>query len=160
MSFTFSAVVITLILSSALIGGLCFTFSNFVMEALSRLPSNEGVAAMQSINVVVLNPVFIIVFFGAALLSGIVAFWALTHWLHPSSHCLLAGALCYLLGTVLVTVVANVPLNNQLAEIEPTDKGAAEIWSRFLKRWTLWNHARTATSLAGALFFVLALVQS
>jgi uncharacterized membrane protein len=51
------AVVIAL-LGSALIGGIFFAFSSFVMKALARVPSPEGIAAMQSINVVVLNPSF------------------------------------------------------------------------------------------------------
>jgi hypothetical protein len=42
-----------------LVGGIFFTFSSFVMKALARLPSAEGIAAMQSINVVVLNPSFL-----------------------------------------------------------------------------------------------------
>jgi hypothetical protein len=45
-------------LGSALIGGLFFAFSAFVMRALGRLPPAGGIAAMQSINVAVLNPVF------------------------------------------------------------------------------------------------------
>lgn len=41
---------------SALIGGAFFAFSSFVMGALGKLPPAQGVAAMQSINVVVINP--------------------------------------------------------------------------------------------------------
>ena len=52
---TIIAIVIAL-LGSALIAGIFFAFSSFVMKALARVPSAEGIAAMQSINVVVLNP--------------------------------------------------------------------------------------------------------
>jgi len=45
----------TALLGSALVGGIFFAFSSFVMKALARVPSAEGIAAMQSINVVVLN---------------------------------------------------------------------------------------------------------
>jgi uncharacterized membrane protein len=45
---TIIAMVIAL-LGSALIGGIYFAFSSFVMKALARMPSAEGIAAMQSI---------------------------------------------------------------------------------------------------------------
>ncbi len=48
----------TALLGSALVGGVFFAFSSFVMKALARVPSPEGIAAMQSINVVVINPSF------------------------------------------------------------------------------------------------------
>ena len=52
--FTF---VLTLLaaLGSGLIGGVFFAFSAFVMKALARLRPDQGIAAMQSINVTVLN---------------------------------------------------------------------------------------------------------
>ena len=59
----------TALLGSALVGGVFFAFSSFVMKALSRLPAAEGIAAMQSINVVVLNPSFLGAFMGTAILS-------------------------------------------------------------------------------------------
>ena len=36
---------------SALVAGVFFAFSSFVMKVLARVPSAEGIAAMQSINV-------------------------------------------------------------------------------------------------------------
>ena len=54
-------------LGSGLIAGVFFAFSTFVMKALARLAPAEGIAAMQSINVVVLNPWFLGAFFGTAL---------------------------------------------------------------------------------------------
>ena len=57
------------LLGSALVGGVFFAFSSFVMKALARMPSSEGIAAMQSINVVVINPAFLGAFIGTALLS-------------------------------------------------------------------------------------------
>src|SRR3990172_7116821 len=56
-------------LGSGLIGGVFFAFSALVMKALGRLPPAGGIAAMQSINVAVLNPVFFGAFFGTAILG-------------------------------------------------------------------------------------------
>ena len=57
------------LLGSALIGGVFFAFSSFVMKALARVPSPAGTAAMQSINIVVMNRSFLGAFMGTAVLS-------------------------------------------------------------------------------------------
>jgi uncharacterized membrane protein len=60
-TFTFMGV-----LGCGLMAGLFFAFSVSVMKALARLPSGAGMAAMQSINVAIINPVFLAAFFGTA----------------------------------------------------------------------------------------------
>ncbi len=49
-----------------MVGGIFFAFSSFVMRALAKMPDAEGIAAMQSINVVVINPSFLGAFVGSA----------------------------------------------------------------------------------------------
>lgn len=56
-------------LGSATLGGVYFTFSSFVMKALARLPGSTGAEAMQQINIKVLNPGFLGLFFGTAVPS-------------------------------------------------------------------------------------------
>ena len=53
-------------LGCGLMAGVFFAFSAFVMKALARLPPGEGLAAMQSINVAVVNPWFLVAFLGTA----------------------------------------------------------------------------------------------
>jgi hypothetical protein len=53
-------------LGSGLMAGLFFVFSVAIMTALARLMPHEGVAAMQHINAVILNPLFALAFFGTA----------------------------------------------------------------------------------------------
>ena len=55
-------------LGCGLTAGVLFAFSSFIMNALARLPPAQGIAAMQSINITVINPAFFGVFFGTALL--------------------------------------------------------------------------------------------
>src|SRR5689334_17513347 len=105
----------TATLTSALIAGVFFAFSTFVMRPLARLPAHHAIPAMQSINIAVLNPLFLTPFLGTALLSLLAATLALTHRHHPASPYLLTGSALYLLGTFLVTLAFNVPLNNTLA---------------------------------------------
>ena len=72
MSSTFVNVMILFsALGSALVAGIFFAFSTFVMKALGRLQPEQGIAAMQAINVTVLNPWFFTVFFDAIRHMGI-----------------------------------------------------------------------------------------
>ena len=53
-------------LGGGLMAGFFFAFSDCVMNALVRLPAAQGIAAMQSINVVAPNPLFMAGFLGTA----------------------------------------------------------------------------------------------
>ncbi len=148
------------LLGSALIGGVFFAFSSFVMKALARVPFPEGIAAMQSINVVVINPSFLGPFMGTAVLSIGVGGLALVSWGHPSASYFLGGAIVYFVGTFLVTIVGNIPLNNELAAVSAADPGAVELWEHYMDRWTMWNNVRTAAAMVAALLYTLALMQN
>jgi uncharacterized membrane protein len=146
------------LLGSALVGGVFFAFSSFVMKALARVPSSEGIAAMQSINVVVMNPSFLGAFMGTAVLSLGVIGLALVSRSHPSATFFLAGAVFYFVGTFLVTIFGNVPLNDQLAAMSATDPAANDLWEHYLDRWTTWNHVRTVAATVAALLYTLGLM--
>lgn len=155
---TIIAIVIAL-LGSALIGGIFFAFSNFVMKAFARMPPAEGIAAMQSINVVVLNPLFLGAFMGTAVISLLIAVLAVKWWETPSAPWLVAGALLYLVGTFLLTSLGNVPLNKQLAAVQANDPAAIKVWEHYLDRWTLLNSVRTVAAICAALMFTVGLIQ-
>jgi uncharacterized membrane protein len=159
MNLVTTIAIVIALLGSALIGGIFFAFSSFVMKALARVPSAEGIAAMQSINLVVLNPSFLGVFMGTAALSLLVAVLAVTSWETPSALWIVAGALLYLVGTFLLTGLGNVPLNNQLAAVQAEDSAAIRIWEHYLDRWTFLNSVRTVAALSAALLFTIGLIQ-
>jgi len=156
--FTTISVIIAL-LGSAMIGGIFFAFSSFIMKALARLPSPEGMAAMQSINVVVLNPLFLGVFIGTAATSLLVAIIAIMGWETPAAPYFLVGALLYIVGTFLVTGMGNVPLNNQLASIRVADPAASDIWQHYLDRWTQLNTVRTVCAMAATVVLIIGLIK-
>ena len=151
------AVAVSTTLGAALAAGIFFAFSTFVMAALGRLLPEQGIAAMQSINVVVVNPWFLGVFLGTALGAIALGLLGFVYWGAPGSTYLVAGGLIYVIGCFLVTVAFNIPLNNALAAVEPGSLAGAELWTRFLASWTGWNHVRTVASLAAAASFLLAL---
>jgi uncharacterized membrane protein len=144
-------------LGCGLMAGVFFAFSTFVMKALARIPEGEGIAAMQSINRTVINPWFMVVFLGTAGICAFLLAVAMLRWGTQREMYLLAGALLYLLGTVFVTLLFNVPKNNELAKVGRADPRGSVLWRRYLSAWTAWNHVRTVAALAAAVSLTLAL---
>lgn len=136
-------------LGAAVIGGVFFAFSTFVMRALAQLPPPTGIAAMQRINVTVLNPIFLGTFVGTAALQGIVAVLALD-WHAVRSPLLLAGAVLYVVGGFGVTMAGNVPRNERLRALHAESDEAAAYWPVYVREWTFWNHVRTASAILAA----------
>jgi uncharacterized membrane protein len=153
---------LTLVILVAAVGcglaaGAFLAFSSFVMRALARLPAPQGIAAMQSINIVVINPVFLGVLFGTGALCIGLAVAALAEWPAPGSAWLLAGSVIYLVGTILVTLACNVPRNNALAALDPAAADAAGAWTGYVAGWTGWNHVRAAAAGVAAALLAWAL---
>ncbi len=141
------------------IAGVFFAFSTFVMKALARLPPEEGIAAMQSINVLAINSWFLAAFLGTAVLCVVSMVAAAVQWSEPFAIFLLLGGLAYLAGCFLVTMVFNVPMNNALAALPPTAPDRAARWTAYLANWTTWNHVRTVASLIAAALLTIGLSQ-
>jgi uncharacterized membrane protein len=109
------AAVVGAALGCGLVAGAFFAFSSFVMPALNRLPAGRAVAAMQSINRLAVTPLFMAAVFGTALACLAVAGWAGFGWHAPAARWVLAGCIVYVIGAIIVTIAANVPLNDALA---------------------------------------------
>jgi uncharacterized membrane protein len=146
-------------LGCSLVAGVFFAFSTFVMSALARLHPKEGIVAMQSINITAINPWFMIALFGTALACLLQAIASLLQWHEPGAVYLLVGSLLYLVGTILVTIACNVPLNDALAIAKPDSTEGANLWTRYLSNWTLWNHVRTIAAFGAAALLTIALCQ-
>ena len=130
-------------IACAVVGGVFFAFSSFVMAALRRLPPAQGIAALQSINVVAVTPVFMTALFGAAALCVAPA-------IADPSGPVLAAAATYVLGVLGVTMAYNVPRNNAVARLDSCDPGAPAAWARYAREWTAANHLRTLAGIAAA----------
>lgn len=139
-------------LGCGLMAGFFFAFSIVVMKALAHLPPSQGIAAMQSKNIVVINPMFMTAFFGTAATCLALAGSSFFRWHKPSAAYLLAGSLLYLVGTILVTMVFNVPRNDALAVVDPASVEGANLWSGYVSGWTAWNHVRPLAGAGGGGF--------
>ncbi|NJP93637.1 DUF1772 domain-containing protein [Nonomuraea sp. FMUSA5-5] len=138
---------ITLLLHGALTG-LFYTFSMSVMPGLNAIDPAQAEAAMRSINRKILNPWLYLAFLGsplAALVAGILANGPAALWFF-------AAAAVSFVGSFLVTVVINVPMNNAL------DAGSMS-FKDYSPRWTAFNTLRAVASAAGLVLVGVGLVQ-
>lgn len=110
---------------------------------------------MKSVNITAVSPLFTGVLFGSGAVCLVTGWRAVTGWGTPAAPWLLAGSAAYLIGVIGVTIAANVPLNDQLAGLDPASAAAATFWPDYLATWTTWNHVRTVAGLVtGAAFLV------
>ncbi|MHA6617217.1 anthrone oxygenase family protein [Pseudonocardia sp. DLS-67] len=135
------------VIGSGLMAGVFFAFSTAVMPGLRLLRPAAGIEAMQQLNRVIQNPLFLLVFMGTGLLCLLLVIGApITGG--PGTAWIVIGGLLYLVGSIGLTFVVNVPMNNRLDAANPlTDEGAA-IWADHLSRWTAWNHVRALACTA------------
>lgn len=154
---TFQALVLLLCVGAGTVGGVFFAFSAFIMRALKDLPPAQGIAAMQRINVVVLNPLFLSVFIGTAVLGAVATVAAFMRGFVPGSPLLAGSGLLYCLGSFAVTMIFNVPRNDRLARLSAESSEGAAYWPRCVREWLPWNHVRTIASILAAAFGIAAL---
>ena len=141
-------------LACALVGGVLYAFSAFVMRGLAGLPPLAGLAAMQSINRAALHPAVL----SPLLVTAAASVGVGVAGLRDDEPWAVVGAVLYLVGTVVVTAAANVPRNEALARVSDLDADAADRWRHFLRGWVVWNHLRTAAALLAGAALVAAVV--
>ncbi|WP_067692179.1 anthrone oxygenase family protein [Nocardia jejuensis] len=144
-------------LTSGLTAGLFAGFAYSVMPGLKRSDDHAFVEVMRNINVVIVNPLFMTLFFGG-LMSGVIAMLGL--WPEVSARLrlwLVAGVASYvvMLG---VTSGINVPLNDQLAVGDLNQIDLAAVRSDFEDTWVVWNIVRALANLVAFVSFTWALV--
>ena len=135
--------------------GFFFAFSFVVMPGLGAMEPLAALASMQAINLAVRNALFALGFFGALVLCIGVALHALIRRDAPASWFALAAAAIYLVGAFGVTSAFNVPLNGEIAPLDPARPENAGVMVTYIAEWTLWNHVRTLASLAAFVLLLL-----
>ena len=146
------------ILLTGLSAGLFFAWQVSVIPGTRKVTDMVYTQVMQSINRAILNPSFFSVFFGSLLILTIST---IQHYRHGSVFwLLLAATLAYLIGTVAVTGMGNVPLNNQLDvlkldELNPTR--LEEFRTLYEGRWNRLHLIRTLFAVISFLLSIIAL---
>jgi len=156
-----SAILLTYALAAlilALIAGVFMAFSDFIMRSLRAATPEAGVEAMQQINRKVYRSVFLVWLLGMAPISAALSLYAFVYIDGPAQPWWIAGGLIYLTGTVLVTMLGNVPMNQRLDAMTTKGPDTQRYWGTYATVWTLWNHVRTLASALAAACFLIGLV--
>lgn len=140
----------------ALIAGVFLSFSDFVMRGLAQAPETAGAAGMLGLNRTVYRSVFMVLLVGFLPGSVALALLALAQIEGAPLSFVIVGSLAYILGVFAVTGLGNVPMNNRLDSLSGRAGELATYWPEYVRRWTLLNHLRTATSGFAALSWLTA----
>ena len=139
---------IVALLHSGAMFGFFYAWVCSTMWGLDAADPNVAISAMQAMNASVRNPVFAQTFFGAALLLLAAA---LAAWDGKERRAALffgSGGLVYVLGAMVPTMAASVPLNETLAMVEtPVGNARAQVvWRDYSVPWQLWNALRAVAA--------------
>ena len=114
-------VLIAATLTTGLMAGVFGLYSNAIMPGLRRTDDRTFVAAFQSIDRAIINPVFMATFLGALVLTALTA---LLHFTGEARSLLpwIVAALVLYLVVFVVTIRVNVPRNNEIKAAGDVDR--------------------------------------
>jgi uncharacterized membrane protein len=135
-------------LTTGLVAGVFYAYSVSVAPGLAAQSDASYVATMQEINERIQNPLFFASFVGAVVL--LLAALVLHLPRLRSGRFLLISLACvlYIGGGFLLTAFINVPMNDQLATVDPEapPRVLAQAREVYEGPWDFWNGVRTVFS--------------
>lgn len=99
-------IMLTSVILNSMTAGIIIIFSNTIMPALSKQDMSTGIEVMNTINIIIVNPLFIVIFFGG--LISVVPTVSLIRKKDNNSNPIagyyaLASTLIYFFGQFIVT---------------------------------------------------------
>ncbi|WP_281991367.1 DUF1772 domain-containing protein [Aquimarina aggregata] len=143
-----STVLFLSLLGTGLTAGLCFTWSNAITSGIGRLDNLTFLESFQAMNRAIINPNFLIVFFGPVILLFLNVYLSRNE--NPAVFWVFfSAAILFFVGIGLVTVFKNVPLNETLDKTilaAMTELELSDLRKSFERPWNRWHWVRTLTS--------------
>ena len=152
-----SLVLLCAVILTGLSAGLFYAWLVSVIPGTKRIGGSAYLETMQSINRAILNPAFFLIFFGTIIFLTIGSVYQFnadktTFWF------MLMASLAYLLGTIGVTGLGNVPLNNQLDALNLDDLSSQKILEFRNYYESKWNRLHLIRTIFAVLAFLLSVV--
>ena len=149
---------ILLFASCLLVGlsaGFFYAWSVSVIPGTRKVVDSTYLETMQKINRAILNPGFFIIFF-ISLLALVVD--TILHFESKLTfQLLLTSTIIYGLGTIGVTMMGNVPLNNQLDVLNLEKLSSVQLHEFRMHYELKWNRLHTIRTMAAVLAFTLSI---
>jgi|SRR6056297_1293326 len=163
MDFTLQHIVtIVLVLMVGLSAGLCFTWTNAITPGIGKLDDLGYLRAFQQMNRSIINPLFILVFFGPFFL-GLPHLYLFKNASSSMIWLLIFAMVFYFFGVLLVTIFGNVPLNELLDKTDLSKASLEDLKllrNRFETKWNRLHFIRTVSSITSFLLLIISLIQS
>jgi len=151
-------ILIVATLSTGLMAGIFFTWTNAVKPGIGTLDDMTYMKAFQAMNRLILNPLFYIVFILPILSITISTFMSFGSTKEYVFELLLTATLIYCLGVFLVTIAGNIPLNELLehTDLEKiSQKELGELRGKIEHKWNNLNLIRTVSSFIAFVLLVI-----
>lgn len=135
-------------LTMGLAAGVFVLYAHTIMRGLGTTDDRTFVGAFQAIDRAIINPLFMLTFFGALVLSVVAAVLYIAGDDRSPLPWVLVAAGLYL-AVVVITLVVNVPLNDEIKAAGDPDRIAdlAGVRAAFHEsRWAAWNVVRAVAS--------------
>jgi uncharacterized membrane protein len=153
------AALVAATMTMGLMAGVFGLYAHAIMPGLRKTDDRTFVGAFQAIDRAIINPLFVLWFFGALVFAGVAAALlggerSVLPWI--------AAALVVYLAVVVITMAVHVPLNDAIKAAGDSDRIAdlAAVRDRFDEaRWVAWNVVRAVLSAAALGCLAWALVQ-
>ncbi|MFY1675349.1 DUF1772 domain-containing protein [Plantactinospora sp. WMMB334] len=155
------AVLVVAALTTGLVAGVFLLYAHTIMPGLGRTDDRTFVGAFQAIDRSIVNPWFLLCFFGALILTGVAGALHLEESGRGRLPWIVAAFALYLI-VMIITMAVNMPLNDAIKAAGDPDRIAdlAEVRRAFSEaRWRTWNLVRVVlgTTAFGLLLVALAL---
>ncbi|WP_436786265.1 DUF1772 domain-containing protein [Yinghuangia sp. YIM S10712] len=144
-----AALLVASVVLSGLIAGVYYCFACAVIPALGGVDDRVFIDVMQRVNVKIENPVFFLSFFGAFVVPVAAALVQRRRGGGAVLRWIVAGVVLHALSAA-VTIVFNIPLNNELSDAGSPAAIAdpRAVRGDFEDPWVAWNIVRTLLSTA------------
>jgi uncharacterized membrane protein len=143
------------ILLTGLSAGLFFAWQVSVIPGTKRVQDSVYIETMQKINRAIINPPFILIFLGPLIVQIIsfVLYWnsSISLWL------IMVATIFYGIGTVIVTGLGNVPLNDKLDTLSLSDLNEKQMAGERQHYEAKWNRLHLIRTIFALLSFMLIL---
>jgi uncharacterized membrane protein len=155
------ATLMTATVTMGLMAGVFGVYAHAIMRGLTKTDDRTFVGAFQATDRAIMNPLFLLTFMGALLLTGVAG--VLYLWGDDGGSVVpwVAVAFGLYLAVFVITMVVHVPLNDDLKAAGDPDRIAdlASVRDAFHEtRWMAWNVVRALASTAAFICLAWALV--
>ena len=146
------------ILLTGLMAGIFFTWSNAVKPGIGKLSDIEYLTALQSMNRVILNNAFKIIFLGAIIAVALVPIFYFNLYPRNIFWLFVFTLVIYWIGVFGVTVSGNIPLNEILDKTNLESITSEEIKILRKSIEVKWNNFNLIRCISSGITFILLIV--